>query len=235
MRRGMRVKQYFFTYICLILLISISYSTIAIKEEFLLNKSNNETYTHKDTDDLFVMYDLLIIVPDKFSSLLDSFVEHKNNLGIKTRVVTIEEVYSQMFWEGKDDAEKLKYFIKQAIEEWQISYVLLIGGRKDQSKEETWWIPVRYTNLIREYKGHEAYSEGDFLTDLYFADIYDQDGNFSSWDDDNDGIFGEWPLDEIAQDILDLYPDIAVGRLPCRNAQEVKTIINKIIRYETTD
>jgi len=33
---------------------------------------------------------------------------------------------------------------------------------------------------------------------------------------------------------IDLYPDIAVGRLPCRNNYEVRLIVEKIIEYETT-
>mgnify|MGYP006285230009 CR=1 FL=1 len=179
-------------------------------------------------------FDLLIISPQIFSNYLEPLVKHKNKHNIKTKLVTIEDVYDQVFWRGKDDAEKLKYFIKDAKEEWNISYVLLVGGRRDQSTEESWWIPVRYTNIIRDYPGHEQWPEGDFLSDLYFADIYDSEGNFSSWDDDNDGIFGEWYDHEIAEDTPDLYPEIAVGRLPCRNIFDVKIVVNKIIDYETS-
>ncbi len=54
----------------------------------------------------------------------------------------------------------------------------------------------------------------EYLSDLYFADIYDASGNFSSWDSDNDGIYGEWYPGETAQDTnIDLIPDVAVGRL----------------------
>jgi hypothetical protein len=68
---------------------------------------------------------------------------------------------------------------------------------------------------------------------LYFADIYDQNGNFSSWDSDNDGIYGEWYTNEFAQDKnIDLYPDVAIGRIPCRNIFELKIMIDKIIEYE---
>ena len=180
-----------------------------------------------------VKYDLLIITSEVFSDYLQPLVTHKNKYGVKTIITTVEEIYAQIYWIGKDDAEKVKYFIKEAIEQWQIKYVLLVGGRKDQSKTETWWVPVRYTNLIRDYKGYEWYHEGDFLSDLYFADIYDSTGDFSSWDDDNDSVFGEWFDHENAEDIPDLYPDVSVGRLPCSNIIDVKLIVDKIIRYET--
>ena len=30
------------------------------------------------------------------------------------------------------------------------------------------------------------------ISDLYYADVYDENGNFSSWDADGDSIYGEW-------------------------------------------
>jgi len=174
-------------------------------------------------------YDLLILTPKKFIRHIEPLICHKNKFGVKTILVDIEDVYEQMYWHGRDDAEKVKYFIKKSIEEWGIKYVLLFGGRKNQRAPETWWIPVRYSYLDRKY---DEFPEKRFLSDLYFADIYDKDGNFSSWDTNNNGIFGEWPENEIAYDKPDLSPDVFVGRLPCRNILEVKVIVKKIIRYE---
>ena len=174
-------------------------------------------------------YDLLIITPEVFSEYLLPLANHKNKYDVKTIITTVEEIYTQIYWKGKDDAEKVKYFIKEAIEQWQLKYVLLVGGRKDQSKTETWWVPVRYSYLSRPYG---IWPEGKFLTDLYFADIYDSKGNFSSWDDNDNGVFGEWPVDESSLDIPNLYPDICVGRIPCSNVNDVKIVVNKIIHYE---
>ncbi len=175
------------------------------------------------------IYDLIIITPDSFEDILQSLVEHKNSIGIKTKLVTTEQVYDEMFWFGRDEAEKIKYFIKTAIERWGIKYVLLVGGRKDQKIDESWLIPIRYSHLERKYGD---YPEGKFISDLYYADIYDENGDFSSWDDNNNGIFGEWHYNDIASDIPDLYPDISLGRLPCRNKRDVEIIVNKIINYE---
>ncbi|MBU0496805.1 MAG: hypothetical protein KKC68_03910 [Candidatus Thermoplasmatota archaeon] len=197
------------------------------------SETNHPSYTNHQQATIMSKndsYDLLIITPEKFSFYAKPLVTHKNNIGIKTRLVTMEGVYEHMYWEGRDQAEKLKLFIKEAVENWSIKYVLLLGGRKDQSSKETWWVPVRYSYLDRNYGNME---EKKFLTDLYFADIYDAEENFSSWDTNNNGIFGEWQKNSTADDIPDLYPDVSVGRLPCRTIVDVIVMVRKIMRYES--
>jgi hypothetical protein len=176
------------------------------------------------------IYDLLIIAPKMFHNALLPLVHHKDKLGIRTVLVDTDVVYDQMFWQGRDDAEKVKYFIKAAIEKWGVRYVLLVGGRSNQGSDENYWVPVRYSSLNRPY---EEYNETHFLSDLYFADIYDKNGSFSSWDDNDNGLFGEWPIGQAALDHPDLIPDVSLGRLPCLNVQEVRLIVRKIILYET--
>ncbi len=222
------------------LIISLAFISIVLLANFstvnltAISQSVNQNI-NKNLNSADVKYDLLIVTAPEFSKYLTPLAKHKNDIGIDTKIVTTEDIYIKEFWKGSDNAEKIKYFIKDCIENWNISYVLLVGGRKDQGKTETWWVPPRYSHLIRDYKGHENWPEGDFLTDLYFADIYDEYGNFSSWDDDNDGIFGEWQKNCSAEDKPHLIPDIAVGRLPCRNIIDVKIVVDKIIRYETMD
>lgn len=174
-------------------------------------------------------YDLLIITPKQFTHTLKPLVTHKNSLGIRTILVDTDTVYQYTFWQGRDHAEQLKYFIKHAIESWGIRYVLLVGGRKNQGPNEQWWVPVRYSHLDRPY---ETYPETKFLSDLYFADIYNQDGSYSSWDDNQNGIFSEWPTNSTALDHPDLTPDISLGRIPCLNTNELRIIVKKIIQYE---
>jgi hypothetical protein len=171
-------------------------------------------------------YDLLIITPACFQKELQPLVTHKNSVGISTRCVTLDEIYDRMYWHGRDNPEKIKYFIKTAIEEWHISYVLLVGGKIGQSS--SWYCPVRYVNMENTW-------EPRFISDLYYADIYNSDGTFSTWDSDNDGLYGEWYYLQQAEDTnIDLHPDVAVGRLPCRSKSEVRIMVNKIIDYETT-
>jgi hypothetical protein len=171
-------------------------------------------------------FDLLIITPQDFSKNLEPLVDHKERKNIKTLLTTVEEIYKKT--QGRDEAEKIKYYIKSSIENFGIKSVLLIGGRDGQSSK--WTLPVRYSHvIIRE--GTQEKIEPSFLSDLYFADIYDSKGNFSSWDSDNDNVFAEY--DGKVVDKMDLYPDVQIGRLPCRNKMQVKTIVDKIIKYET--
>jgi len=183
-------------------------------------------------------YDLVIIAPSEFEQSLEPLVEHKNQLDIKTVLKTTEEIYSE--FSGIDKPEQIKYFIKDALDNWGIKYVLLVGGlnslidairRDDQNQGSTdWLVPVRYTNLMSAGGGHD---DPGYISDLYYADIYDSEGNFSSWDTNEDGIYAGWRMGA-QRDILDLYPDVYIGRLACRNTDEVETLVNKIITYEST-
>jgi hypothetical protein len=172
-------------------------------------------------------YELLIIAPEAFSEALQPLVTHKISKGMTTKLVTSNEICNSVFFpaEGRDCAEEMKYFIKNAFDQWGTKYVLLVGGRNGGIMQEKWWIPVRYSLLNDD-------GEGSYLTDLYFADLYDANGNFSSWDSNNNSIFAEWTT--TAKDVLDMYPEVYVGRLPCTSVSQVKTIAEKIINYETT-
>ena len=173
------------------------------------------------------VYDLLIIAPSEFSDALQPLVDHKNSHNVKTILVTTAEIYGGTYFtpQGRDDAEKIKYFIKDAIEQWGIKYVMLVGGLTSLISGQEWYVPVVYVH-------NEDTSEPKYISDLYYADIYDADGNFSSWDTNDNGVYGEWRM--TGKDKIDGYPDVYVGRLACRNVKEVQTVVNKIITYEST-
>lgn len=165
--------------------------------------------------------DLLIITPEQFKIALKPLVEHKNSYNVKTSIITLDYVYNDI-WYGRDNPEKIKYFIKNAIEETGIKYVLLVGNFRK--------MPVRY---VYNDEPWEHFAEPYFISELYYADIYDRNGSFSSWDTNNNGVFGEWIGDEAQDKDIDLYPDVYVGRLACRNIFEVIISVKKIIDYET--
>jgi len=177
-------------------------------------------------------YDLVIIAPSVFQADLEPLIEHKNSYGIETILKTTEDIYDE--FEGFDKPEQIKYFIKHALEEWGIKYVLLVGGLtstfyakardNDNAGVKGWYIPVRYSNL--------DFGEPGYPCDLYYADIYKEGGEFEDWDSDDNGILAEWTNE--GRDIIDLYPDVAIGRLACRSNREVIDVVNKIINYETS-
>ncbi|KAA0002333.1 MAG: hypothetical protein FE048_04025 [Thermoplasmata archaeon] len=164
------------------------------------------------------IYDLLILAPSEFSDALQPLIQHKENYGIKTKLVTLNEIYNGEYFpsQGRDDAEKIKYFIKDAIEQWGIKYVLLVGDIKHLPSRE----------VLSFYWGSHK-----MLSDHYYADIYDANMNFCSWDSNGNNLFGE-VYDEY--DFVDLYADVHVGRLACKDVEEVTTVVDKIISYEET-
>ncbi|MCX6671351.1 MAG: C25 family cysteine peptidase, partial [Euryarchaeota archaeon] len=57
----------------------------------------------------------------------------------------------------------------------------------------------------------------------------------SSWDPNSDGVFAAWGKPGVENDTgIDMYPDVALGRLACVSVTEVRTVVKKIITYETT-
>ena len=194
--------------------------------------------------------DLLIITHKNFKDELQELVDHKNSHGIQTTLITTEEIYRQ--YSGIDEQEQIKYCIKDYLDKYHIKYVLLVGGLRGYlrppDKPAYWYVPVRYSHV-----DIDGFPETAYLCDLYYADIYDKEGEgiFQTWDtagtgdewDEPNNIFGEWKWvwDESENKLIevkderDLVPDVAIGRLACRTKKEVKIMVEKIITYESVN
>jgi hypothetical protein len=163
-------------------------------------------------------YHMVIIAPDSFSDALQPLIDHKNSFGVQTFLKTTEEIYNG--YQGRDQAEQIKYFIFDSVKNLGIKYVLLIGDID--------LLPIR-TSYVK-YGPIE-----DVISDLYYSDVVDLEGNFCSWDSNENDLFGEFKYignDGNEIDNVDLYPDVGVGRIPCRSISELEIVINKIITYE---
>jgi Peptidase family C25/PKD domain len=184
----------------------------------------NVVYAPPSETPLFVNdgYDMVIIAPSEFSLNLQPLIDHKNSHGVQTILKTTEEIYGE--YEGRDETEQIKYFIKNAIENWNIRFVLLVGGAEQ--------LPGRYTHIYYDdFNLYPTPNEWVFLSDLYYADIFDEELKFSSWDTNENDVFAEYNWYGNT-DELDLYPDVYLGRLACINEDEVIACVNKIITYE---
>jgi hypothetical protein len=184
-------------------------------------------------------YDMVIITPRKFVFGVRPLKNHKNKVGISTKIVTTESIYFK--YKGRDKQEDIKLFIKDAIEQWNITYVLLVGGRLGLGLR--WAVPARVSNLEDKSGWNESY-----VSDLYYSDVYKYNSTsmqleFDDWDSNGNGILAEWkwtwnetywywtwPV--TSKDVMDLYPDVYIGRLACRSLSEVFTVVRKIIKYE---
>lgn len=167
-------------------------------------------------------YRLVIIAPSEFTSSLETLKTHKENNEISTRIITLDDIYNGVYFttEGRDHQEQIKYFIKKTIENWNTMAILLVGGIQE--------LPARETHIRVSGSDTEI-----FVSDLYYADIYNDTGGFASWDTNGNDVFAEYNWDGNT-DEADFYPDVHIGRLACVDTSEVQTSVNKIITYETS-
>jgi len=166
-------------------------------------------------------HDMVIICPNNYdTSELRTFAERKTSTGVDSIVVTLTDITSGTYFplEGRDTQEKIKYFIFNAVKNWDIKYVLIAGDDEE--------IPTRITHV------DEPGLNDNEASDLYYADVMDSNNRFCTWDYDGDDRFGEYSGSNI--DKADLYPDVHIGRFPVSNTGQLNTLIDKTINYEYT-
>ncbi|MBN1551013.1 hypothetical protein JW979_06075 [bacterium] len=158
---------------------------------------------------------LIVIHPPDFSGLFDDFVAHKLSVGFSCSTYNLTDILQTA--PGTDDPEKLKNFIQEKVETAGTLFVLLAG---DADK-----VPVRYTLTPGDPLG-----AGKIPSEGYYADLYLGNGDPADWDSDDDGIYGTYPQDLAAMDLL---PDVFISRIPASTPAELQIALNHIIQYET--
>ena len=97
----------------------------------ILQKNNTKNFLPHNLND---SYDMVIITPIKFAFETKPLVQHKLTFGIKTTLKTTEDIYIE--YDGRDQAEKIKYYIKDAVENHNISYELVSKVLQNLTKNE---------------------------------------------------------------------------------------------------
>lgn len=157
-------------------------------------------------------YEYVVITADSLAPYFKRLVDWKCQKGLNAGIVTIEDILGDTSITGdelsnlSDDAGKLRQYLRLAYQNGT-QYVFLGGGRMI--------VPIRYGS------GYINNSMGQIPTDLYFSDL---NGN---WNKDGDSYLGEKNEDEV-----DYYPELYVGRLLCRDGQEINNYIDKLLLYE---
>ncbi len=150
----------------------------------------------------------VVITGNEFVDVLKPLVEWKARRGIRAGLATVETIVAQ--YPGEDQAAAVREYLKAAYAAG-LEWVLLAG-------DET-VVPMRLAYAGYSDNPTDPY---DFqICDMYFAEL---DGD---WDADGDGIYGEYFGDH-----AELTTELFVGRLPFSDANEAKTIVDKIIAYE---
>jgi hypothetical protein len=174
-------------------------------------------------------YRLVVIGPASYSSQIAPLITHKIGRGVTSKFVSLDDIYAGTYFPvtGRDNQEKIKYFIKNAIETWLTGNILLVGAAGSMITQ----LPVRETHVF--IADDPDYGDEIFVSDLYYADIYNGTGGFSSWDSNNNNIFGEYHWAG-QTDAVDLHPDVYLARLPATSGSQVTACVNKIKTYENT-
>jgi hypothetical protein len=172
-------------------------------------------------------YDYLIITTQEFEDFRgeNSFwdlIQRKEQKGMTGIVVSLEDIYSE--YDGRDNPEKIRNFIRNAYLSWEVKYVLL-GGDADGSdvggESGDNLLPVRKL-WVKTYQTNNW----DLIpSDVYYSNL---DGTF---DYDNDNVFGERNDGEGGGEV-DLYSEVYVGRAPVDSVDELQNFVRKTILYE---
>ncbi len=152
----------------------------------------------------------VIVTPRALVPTFASLAAWRIRTGVGSTVVALEDALAGV--QGRDDAERLRNWLKAyAAAHPDLAYVLL-GGDEDT-------VPARRIHVWTDTYGQYE-TEDDAVTDFYFADLE------GDWDQNHNGVFGE------IDDGLAMRADLAVGRLPVDTVAEAQAVVMKLMAYE---
>lgn len=165
--------------------------------------------------------DLLIVTSPLWESearRLATFRQENDKL--KVLVVTTSQIYNE-YASGKPDITAIRNFTKDLYQKspGQLKYLLLFGDatydyknllQNQSQSQRSGWVPV--------YESRES------LNPVY---TYSSDDYYGFMEDDE----GEWP--ELSSG--DYNMDIGVGRLPVKSLSEARVVVDKLIRYASSE
>jgi hypothetical protein len=168
-----------------------------------------------------------VIAPAAWTKTLEPFVGARS-ADFAVEMVTLEDVLAKE--NGVDAPERIKQHLFRAWKERGSRYALLVGDADT--------FPVRFMVLDRwtEPAFHYAF----YASDLYYADVADEQGSFDDWNAEQDGfharyfgeVRGETNKDgRIDFDRVSYVPELAVGRWPVSTAEELAAVVAKTLSW----
>jgi hypothetical protein len=152
----------------------------------------------------------VIVTSAALAGEFQRLADWKTQKGVQGAVRTVEWI-DQTYPNGVDRAERIRFFIRDAYQNWGTLFVLL-GGDTDV-------IPPRYG--VSTFYGGE-----NIPTDIYYGCL---DGN---WNADGDDVFGEGAVPGGESDDVDFLYDVSIGRAPVSTLTQADTFIDKVLLYE---
>ena len=155
----------------------------------------------------------VIITNSTYSSSFNSFAEFKTKQGYNVLIKTVENIYSEPSYNGVDNQDEIRNFIKYAYQNFGTEYVL-IGGDVEIVPHRGFWVNAG---------GTEDY---DIPADLYYAAL-DRVGSGTGpdWNVDNDSKWGETSE-------ADYFAEVYIGRISADIGTEFSSALNKQTMYQ---
>ena len=160
-------------------------------------------------------YDHVIIAPSNYIAApgpwnLDALAEARSQAGLESAQVSVEWIRAS--YAGRDTAERIRAFIRDAYDTWSTRFVLLVGTHAQ--------VPTR-----------KLYCSFSSNTDLIPSDALYYGCLDGSFDRDGDGVFGELYDGDDGFDV-DLVAEVFVGRFPAATTGDVANMVRKTLAYE---
>jgi len=166
--------------------------------------------------------DYVIITHPNFITQAERLAQHhRDNSDLDVIVVNIFEIYNE-FSSGQQDAMAVRDFMKMLYdragsdEDLLPQYLLLFGDGSFDYKdvEKTVYSNFENTNFVPTYESSVTFDPlNNFVSDDLLACYDYNEGN---------------PMSDINK------LDVGIGRFTCRNINEAKSIVDKIIHYDTS-
>jgi hypothetical protein len=152
-------------------------------------------------------YKYLVITTEMWDDLCGDFLAFQTNRGLKAGVFLKSWINAN--YSGVDEQDRIRNFIIDTYNTWDVEYVLLLGDARDANG-----IPHRglYANAYGDI-------DDDIPADLYYSAL---DGN---WNNDGDAYWGEAGEE-------DWYPELGIGRGASDTVAEVTNFLNKQLLYQ---
>ena len=149
-------------------------------------------------------YEYVIVTSNQLKSAFQQLSNWKNRKGIRSKVLTVEEILSN--YSGASKQEK----IKRALADINgLSYVLL-GG-------DTLNVPTCMC-----YIGYVLNTDSITPADIYYSCL-----GTMNWDSNGNGFYGE------LSDSVSLVPYLNISRAPVSTVEDAQVFVNRIIDYES--
>jgi Peptidase family C25/FlgD Ig-like domain len=156
--------------------------------------------------------DMLIVYHKDFENATQLLAQHRKTFSaLNVATAEVSQIYNE-FSSGMQDPGAIRDFAKMLYDRnLRFKYMLLMGDGSFDAQGRTAEEKARKTNFIPAYETDESFDPIEaFPSDDFYALLDSTEG------------------EDLAGNL-----DIAVGRIPCKDAIEAESVVRKIIKYES--